>query len=90
MGSRSGPTEAFVDSPRRATLTVSEAAIVLGVSRSTAYELARTGELPSLRLGRRVVVPTTALRSLLDRASLRSEVSDDAAAGARPDEDRED
>ncbi len=50
---------------RRATLTLPEAAHVLGISRSTAYELARTGELPALRLGRRLVIPTSALESLL-------------------------
>jgi excisionase family DNA binding protein len=36
---------------RRATLTVTEAADILGISRSTAYELARSGTLPALRLG---------------------------------------
>jgi excisionase family DNA binding protein len=63
-----GDAEVLDEQPQRATLTVSEAAIVLGVSRSTAYELARTGDLPSLRLGRRIVVPTDALRSLLAQA----------------------
>ena len=42
-------------------LTVTEAAEILGISRSFAYELCRTGELPALRLGRRVVVPRRAL-----------------------------
>ena len=50
----------------RATLTLPEAAQVLGISRSTAYELARTGKLPVLRLGRRLVIPTNALNSLLE------------------------
>lgn len=39
------------------TLTVEQAAQLLGVGRSTAYELIRTGDLESLRLRRRVVVP---------------------------------
>jgi len=51
--------------PVRATLTIPEAAHILGISRSTAYELARTGELPVLRLGRRLVIPTNALDRLL-------------------------
>ena len=42
-------------------LTVTEAANILGISRSFAYELCRTGELPALRLGRRVMVPRRAL-----------------------------
>lgn len=53
----------------RATLTLPEAAHILGISRSTAYELARTGKLPVLRLGRRLVIPTSALNSLLENVS---------------------
>ena len=45
----------------RVTLTVEETALLLGVGRSVAYEAARRGELPSRRLGRRVVVPVPAL-----------------------------
>lgn len=42
---------------RPLTLTVEQAATVLGIGRSTAYELVHTGAIPSLRLGRRIVVP---------------------------------
>jgi excisionase family DNA binding protein len=49
----------------RATVTVTEAADVLGISRSTAYELVHTGAIPALRLGRRIVIPTHALDQLL-------------------------
>lgn len=52
----------------RATITVTEAADVLGISRSTAYELVHTGTIPALRLGRRIVVPTHALDQLLHSA----------------------
>jgi excisionase family DNA binding protein len=52
---------------RRLTLTVEEAAQLLGVSRSYAYELVRQGALPCLRLGRRIVIPVRALEALLDR-----------------------
>jgi len=48
----------------RLVLTVREAAELLGISKDLAYELIARGELPALRLGRRVVVPTRALRSL--------------------------
>ncbi|MGH9235566.1 MAG: helix-turn-helix domain-containing protein [Acidimicrobiales bacterium] len=51
---------------RRLTLTVAEAGQVLGVSRSYAYELVRQGQLPCMRLGRRIVVPVRALEALLD------------------------
>jgi excisionase family DNA binding protein len=56
-------------SERRLTLSVEEAAELLGISRGLAYELVRRGELPYIRLGRRIVVPTRALEALLDRAS---------------------
>ncbi len=50
---------------RRLTMTVEEAGVALGISRSHAYELIRQGELPSLRLGRRVVVPVASLEALV-------------------------
>jgi excisionase family DNA binding protein len=50
----------------RITLTVEEAGERLGISRTLAYELVRRGEIPSLRLGRRVVVPTRALDRMVE------------------------
>lgn len=41
----------------RTTITVSEAAQLLGIGRTAAYETARRGELPTRRLGHRLVVP---------------------------------
>ncbi len=49
----------------RLTLTIEEAAAALGISRGLAYELARTGGLPVVRLGRRLVVPRTRLEAML-------------------------
>jgi excisionase family DNA binding protein len=49
----------------RLVLTVAEAGALLGISRALAYELVARGELPSLRLGRRLVVPKRALLELL-------------------------
>ena len=49
----------------RATITVEEAAVVLGIGRSAAYEAARRGQLPTRRLGRRLFVPVPALLSWL-------------------------
>ena len=43
--------------PTKITYTVTEAAELLGISRSSAYECVRRGEIPSLTLGRRVVIP---------------------------------
>lgn len=51
-------------------LNVPEAGKLLNVSRATAYDLARRGILPTLRLGpRRIVVPRRALERLLDEAT---------------------
>lgn len=48
----------------RWTVMVEEAAQMLGISRSSAHECVRRGELRALRLGRRLVVPRSALESL--------------------------
>ena len=45
--------------------SVLEVAALLGIGRSKAYELARSGTIPSLRLGRRIVVPKFALSRVL-------------------------
>ena len=44
----------------RATISVEEAAAILGIGRSAAYEAARRGQLPTRRLGRRLLVPVPA------------------------------
>lgn len=49
----------------RATLTIAEAAQALGCSRGLAYKLAARGELPVLRLGRKLVVPRKRFEELL-------------------------
>jgi excisionase family DNA binding protein len=53
----------------RATITVEESADVLGIARGTAYEAARTGQLPVLTLGRRRLVPVPKLLALLGVAA---------------------
>ena len=52
----------------RLTMKVEEAATLLGISRALAYELVARGELPSLRLGRRIVVPRRALEAMVEQA----------------------
>ena len=49
----------------RLTVTVEEAAEMLGISRAFAYKLVKKDELPIVRLGRRVVVPRRALETML-------------------------
>ena len=50
----------------RLVLTVAEAGELLGISRAFAYELVGRGELPVIRLGRRIVVPKAALLAMVD------------------------
>lgn len=46
-------------------VSVTELAERLGIGRSAAYEAVRRGEIPSLRLGRRIVVPIRQLEAWL-------------------------
>jgi excisionase family DNA binding protein len=52
--------------PQRQTLTVEETAKVLGLGRNTAYALVRSGEIPSLRLGKRILIPAIAIQRKLE------------------------
>jgi excisionase family DNA binding protein len=47
------------------TVSVSEAAILLGVSRSAAYRAAKAGQIPTIAFGRRLLVPTCQLLEML-------------------------
>lgn len=47
------------------TISVEEASELLGISARSAYKAAERGELPTLRLGRRVLVPTPRLLEML-------------------------
>ena len=50
-------------------MSIEQAARILGVSRSAAYGAAHRGEIPSLRIGRRIVVPVARLQALLGIAN---------------------
>lgn len=49
----------------RRTLTVPEVAETLGISTDSVYLAIRRGEIPALRLGRRLLVPREAIDRLL-------------------------
>ena len=53
----------------RLVLTVTEAAQLLKIGRSCAYEAVRNGQLPVIRMGRRILVPRAALEGLLANGS---------------------
>ncbi|HVM13718.1 MAG TPA: helix-turn-helix domain-containing protein [Egibacteraceae bacterium] len=51
------------------TLSVEQAGRMLGVPRATAYRAAARGQLPTFRIGRRLLVPTARLLDLLGLAA---------------------
>ncbi|MGO6702593.1 MULTISPECIES: helix-turn-helix domain-containing protein [Rhizobium] len=51
--------------PSRATATVDEAAKKLGIGRNQCYEAVRRGQIPHLRIGKRVLILTAALDRIL-------------------------
>ena len=50
----------------RTTLSVPEAGAVLGLSRNTAYQAAERGDIPTIRIGHRLVVPAPRLLAMLE------------------------
>lgn len=62
-------SEPFQPPPQRLTLTVEEAAATLGVSRASAYEAVRRGQIPHVRIGNRILVPRSQLEKMLDNGS---------------------
>ncbi|MCU0267314.1 MAG: helix-turn-helix domain-containing protein [Acidimicrobiales bacterium] len=67
----------FPDAADRPTLTVDEVAELLGLSRNSVYDAVRTGAVPSIRIGRRYLVPTARLAEMLGLA--------DGSSDAEPD-----
>ena len=50
------------------TLSVAEAGLQLGLGRSLMYEAIRSKQIPSIRIGRRILIPRVALEGLLEGA----------------------
>lgn len=51
------------------TLSVEQAGEMLGIPRAIAYRAAAAGQLPTFRIGRRLLVPTARLLDLLGLAA---------------------
>lgn len=52
-----------------ATMSVEEAAIRLGIGRNQAYEAAHRGDLPIIKIGKRILVITAKLNAMLGEAA---------------------
>ncbi len=63
---KENPVELLVTRP---TVSVSEAAVILSISRGQAYAMANRGDLRVLRIGTRLVIPTDQLRTLIGGAA---------------------
>ena len=50
---------------QRLTYSVDEAAEALGISRASAYEAIKKGEIPFVKIGKRILIPKTRLNDLL-------------------------
>jgi excisionase family DNA binding protein len=48
------------------TFSVTETARILGIGRNSAYEAVARGEIPVIRVGKRLLVPKAALEKLLN------------------------
>jgi excisionase family DNA binding protein len=46
--------------------SVPQAALALGISKTSVWKLIKEGDLPAVKLGRRTLIPTGALQTLLD------------------------
>ena len=54
----------------RLTYTVDETALLLGLSRNKTYEAIARGDIPALRIGRRIIIPKAGLKTLLQETSV--------------------
>lgn len=54
-----------LDPTTRPTISVDEFAVVAGISRSSAFAAVKAGEVPALRFGKRIRIPTAEVRRML-------------------------
>jgi excisionase family DNA binding protein len=62
------------------TISVEECAKALGISKVSAYAAVRRGDLPTLKIGRRILVSRKGLEAMLEAAGIN--FRGDAARGA--------
>ncbi len=54
--------------PKRSTMTVKEAAKRLGIGRDQGYAAAHLGQIPTIKIGKRLLVPVVAFENMLANA----------------------
>ncbi len=69
------------------TMTVSEAAALIGLSESATYDAVGRGELPAVRIGRRILIKRIELLAMFPGSDLgeapAGQPSDDGSGGER-------
>jgi excisionase family DNA binding protein len=68
---------------KRQTYTVDQAGEILGIGRNAAYEGVRSGQIPAIRIGRRIVVPKVALDRMLAGDAVQLTPPELGSAGSR-------
>lgn len=66
---------------KKSVYSIPEVAELLGVSRTLAYDLANKGELPVLRLGKRMVIPKIALEKMLEDVAVACNINLESVEG---------
>lgn len=72
------------DRDQPATMTVEQAGRLLGISRRSAYRAVADGHIPTIRLGRRILVPTARLHRMLGLTHSHDSASDGGLGGNGP------
>jgi excisionase family DNA binding protein len=70
------------DKDEKLVLSVEEARKLLGLSRGLTYEAIRNGEIPSIRIGHRILIPKVALERMLEISGTTIPGSDTTKASA--------
>lgn len=58
-----------MENAQKYVLSVEDAGKRLGLSRPSAYQAVKRGELPVIRIGRRILVPVVALEKMLENTT---------------------
>ena len=69
------------DTPERKTYDIEQVSRLLGIGRNQAYEAVKRGDIPTIKIGKRFLVPKTALDRLLEAAVRPLECAPIAGAG---------
>ena len=70
----------MTDPLSKPTMSVPDAGALLGLGRNAAYDAAKRGELPTIKIGGRIMVVTAKFREMLDARQEPPAASDDMDA----------